>query len=76
VTPPSFSRVGLQLSSYKRDSLTVFFWTPPGFSRWYFNFIATAGSTDSLKHHQALAGGTSISLLPLVPLILLNTIRL
>jgi len=35
--------------------------TPPGFSRWYFNFRATNGGLNRTGHHQALAGGTSIS---------------
>jgi len=37
------------------------FWTPPGFSRWSFNFSATSERKQTSGHHQALAGGPSIS---------------
>jgi len=36
-------------------------WTPPGFSRWYFNFGASQDEEEQPRHHQALAGGTSTS---------------
>src|ERR1043166_5101243 len=66
----------LQTSNPKR-------WTPPGFSRWFFNFKATNEQSEEVDttrlqpvvlqlqsykrairrggHHQASAGGTSIS---------------
>jgi len=53
----------LQFHSYK-DA----YWsrkTPPGFSRWCVNFEATSSATI-VRHHQALAGGTSTSKLRMV----------
>ena len=35
--------------------------TPPGFSRWCFNFTARRPHQNFRRHHRALAGGTSIS---------------
>jgi len=60
-------------SSISKLPLRIYIWTPPGFSRWYFNFAATdrwfsypirdpSGFEESfvatkLKHHAAKAGG-------------------
>jgi len=49
--------VVLQLHNYVDEWIS---WTPPGFSRWYINFIARS-MNGYRRHHQALAGGKSIS---------------
>ena len=44
-----------------RNSTTQGEETPPGFSRWYFDFRATTTLSGYSTHHQASAGGASIS---------------
>jgi hypothetical protein len=53
--------VVFQFLNYQQPSLNPVR-TPPGFSRWFFSFIATNNQPRILSgHHQASAGGTSTS---------------